>query len=321
MRQSNIELCRIIAMMLVLTVHSSFATFGGPADWDEPYYGLIVAQSVGIVGVNVFVLISGYFSIKLRIQSVLRILYCCMFYGVVSSLYSYFNNSFSFKSILFVSEANWFITAYIGLMVMSPILNSFVDNSTKKTLRTTIVILLFFQTWYEFVPKLIPNFHGGYSILSFCILYLISRYLRLYPLKVNYIEKSWIIYLIITIILIISVTSFYFCGFKVKYLCGNIMKYNQPLIILSSVSLFLTFIKMKISYSPFINHLAKSCIAVLLIHTSLVFFPFFSNIFKYIFYHTSGMITVLLWFIAIVFIYILCAAFDQIRIFIEKKII
>ncbi|SEM53511.1 Acyltransferase family protein [Prevotella sp. ne3005] len=142
MRQSNIELCRIIAIMMVLTVHSSFATFGGPAEWEKPYYGLIVAQSLSVVGVNLFVLISGYFSIKLKTQSVLRLCFCYLFYAIMSSVFAYFNNSFSFRQLLFVSEANWFIAAYIGLMFLSPILNTFVDNSSKKTLETTIVVLL-----------------------------------------------------------------------------------------------------------------------------------------------------------------------------------
>ena len=283
MRQSNIELCRIIAMMLVLTVHSSFANFGGPAEWDKPYYGLMAAQSLSVVGVNVFVLISGYFSIKLKKQSVLRLIFCCLFYAIVASIFAYFNNSFSPKQLLFVSDANWFIAAYIGLMLLSPILNNFVGNSSKKTLGTTIIILLVFQTWYEFVPKLISNFQGGYSILSFCVLYLIARYLKLYPAGGAILRRCWIGYIVISCLLIVSIIAIYQAGFKVEFLCGSLLKYNQPLVILSSVCLFLFFTSVKLSYTPIINHLAKSCIAVLLIHTSVAFNPYFSESFKYIF--------------------------------------
>lgn len=321
MRQSNIELCRIITMMLVLTVHSSFATFGGPAEWDKPYYGLIVAQCLSVVGVNVFVLISGYFSIKLKKQSLLRLLFCCLFYAIVSSVYSFFNHSFSFRHLLFVSEANWFIAAYIGLMLLSPILNAFLDNSSKKELGLMIVILLLFQTWYEFVPKLIPDFHAGYSILSFCILYLIARYLKLYINKVACLKKCFICYITISIFLALSIVGVYASGYKVDYLCGSLLKYNQPIVIFSSVCLFVFFASIKIPYKSYINHIAKSCIAVLLIHTSYAFNPCFSEIFRKIYNYTSGLITVLIWILAVIIIFITCAVFDQIRIIIENRIL
>ncbi len=320
MRQSNIELCRIVAMMLVLTVHSSFATFGSPNEWDKPYFGLIFAEAMSVVGVNVFVLISGYFSIKLKKQSVIKLLYCCLFYAVVSFIFSYVNHAFSPKQLLFVSEANWFIAAYIGLMLLSPILNSYAEHSSKQRLGITIVMLLVFQTWYEYVPKLIPNFHGGYSILSFCILYLLARYLRLYPLGGVNSKKSLIVYAAITFTLAAVVYAISAIGFKVRVLSGEILKYNAPLVILSSVSLFLAFTKLEIDYSSVINHLAKSCIAVLLIHTSAAFFPYFGHVFKYIFWQTSGIVTVVLWIIAVICIYFICALIDQIRIFIENKI-
>lgn len=321
MRQSNIELCRIVAMMLVLTVHSSFATFGGPADWNEIHYGLIVAQSFGVVGVNVFVLISGYFSIKLKKQSVLRLLWCCMFYGIIISLFSYFNHSFSIKYLFFLSGANWFIAAYLGLMCLSPILNVFVENCGKTTLGMTIIMLLLFQTWYEFIPKLIPDFHAGYSILSFCILYLMARYLRLYPVRETFRKKGLIFYLIITLVLVLLSITICLVNIKVDYLCGSIFKYNQPLVILSSICLFLFFTSLHIPSSKSINHIAKSCLAVLLIHTSISFFPFFANTFKFIYYHISGIILALVWILTIISVFILCALIDQMRLFIEKYFI
>lgn len=321
MRQSNIELCRIISMMLVLTVHSAFATFGGPAEWDKPYYGLIAAQSLSVVGVNVFVLISGWFSIQIKKRSVLKLLNCCLFYAVVSSVFSLINHSFSIKQLLFISEANWFIAAYIGLMVLSPILNTYVENTNKKSLGISIFILLAFQTWYEFVPKLISNFQGGYSILSFCILYLIARYLRLYPLGGAFLKRSWLIYILLSILLMSLVSVVYLFGFKVDFLCGSLLKYNQPIVILSSICLFLFFTNIHLGSSLVINHLAKSCIAVLLLHTSVAINPYYCGLFKNILYNSNGVLTIVYWILAIAGVFILCALIDQVRLFIENRII
>lgn len=148
-----------------------------------------------------------------------------------------------------------------------------------------------------------------------------ARYLKLYSVGGAFLKRCWIGYIGITCILLVSVIAIYLIGIKVEYFCGSLLKYNQPLVILSSVCLFLTFTSIKMSYTPIINLLAKSCIAVLLIHTSVAFNPCFSESFKYIFANTSGIITVLCWILAVVSIFFICAIFDQIRIYIENKIL
>jgi len=321
MRESNIELCRIVTMLLVLIVHSDFATLGNPTNWETPHLGLLFSQSLSVVGVNVFVLISGYFSIRPKKQSVFRLLYCCFFYAVLFAFFSYYNNSFSLYQLLFVSEANWFVSAYLGLMLLSPVLNVYVENISKKTFAWTILVLLVFQTWYEVVPKFIPDFHGGYSILSFCILYLIARYLFLYPPIITSMGKCLFAYFIITIFLTFSIYITLIIDYKPETIIREMLKYNNPIVILSSVCLFLTFAKMNIGKSRIINHLAKSCIAVLLIHTSQVFFPYYNKLFKIIFYNTSGVLTLSCWMFAIILTYLLCSIVDQIRLLTESKFI
>lgn len=68
-RNSAIEMLRILSMMMVLMVHFVGATFGLPTR--EQLYALDsgdlwkdVLESLSIVGVNCFVLISGYYGIK-----------------------------------------------------------------------------------------------------------------------------------------------------------------------------------------------------------------------------------------------------------------
>ena len=56
-RQSNFELLRIVAMLGVMTLHACSAVDS---------YGLMFFFSV--VSVNVFILISGWFKIKLRLK-------------------------------------------------------------------------------------------------------------------------------------------------------------------------------------------------------------------------------------------------------------
>lgn len=70
LRKSNIELLRIVSIVMVLIVHLDGASLGLPEpmgnittvsgrDWWR-----LVVESFAIIGVNCFTLISGYFGIK-----------------------------------------------------------------------------------------------------------------------------------------------------------------------------------------------------------------------------------------------------------------
>lgn len=68
-RKSNIELLRIISMILIVLVHTNYFLFGSVIG-DEieqaslRSFGRILFEQLCIIGVNVFVLISGYFGIR-----------------------------------------------------------------------------------------------------------------------------------------------------------------------------------------------------------------------------------------------------------------
>ena len=61
-RQSNLELLRIVAMFFIVVGHVFWHGFHQEASLHVP------VRSVVIIGVNLFVLISGYFGINLRFK-------------------------------------------------------------------------------------------------------------------------------------------------------------------------------------------------------------------------------------------------------------
>ena len=93
------------------------------------------------------------------------------------------------------------------------------------------------------------KYFGGYSIISFCGLYLTARYFKLYPSgRLN--RLSLYVYIAITcfisIIVVLSVWKF-----------GNAMKmlrYDNPLIILSSMALLLFFCKFRFQSSVAVSY-------------------------------------------------------------------
>ena len=79
-RQSNVELLRIITMILVMIVHANFRALPSPtieevANVPTSSFLRFFTESVSIICVNVFVLISGWFGIKFNWKKLTEFLF------------------------------------------------------------------------------------------------------------------------------------------------------------------------------------------------------------------------------------------------------
>ena len=101
-RDSNIELLRIVVMGMIVLHHFIFhglgvyrnLVFGEPAVMNvrDTNYALALDGFL-ICGVNVFVLISGWFSIKFKAASFVKLFAICSFFAVLGySIYLYRND-------------------------------------------------------------------------------------------------------------------------------------------------------------------------------------------------------------------------------------
>ena len=79
-RKSNMEMLRIVSMLMVLAVHVDGASLGLPdacgdaCSLDSRAWWRLVVEGFAIVGVNCFTMISGYFGVRLTWRSVVRFL-------------------------------------------------------------------------------------------------------------------------------------------------------------------------------------------------------------------------------------------------------
>lgn len=332
-RQSNIELLRIISMLLVMLVHSMEGSLGRPTSEDLVYSPVDVIcrvnlETLGLVCVNVFVLISGWFGIKCTIKGAAKFIYQCLFmaFAVVAFL-AVMHTDITWKDLVkdMASPKNWwFVYAYFTLYILSPILNMFIEQVSRKTFRNTLIVFFGFQTIYGFLYSL-PYFAKGYSPLSFIGLYLLARYIHIYSPKITKFScrACALGYVGVSVIL-----SFIMCFLLWKLpwhgLLGMLfdwyVSYTSPLNIAASILLLLCFSKMKIQ-SSWINKIAASSFAVYLIHNHPAihhgyFKPFViwlhENYSLYSFFILLGIFLVVL--------FLLCCAVDRIRLFTYKKI-
>lgn len=322
MRQSNIELCRIASIVFILLVHSAFATNGFPTTLSASSLWLIILESISIIGVNVFILISGYFSIKLKPQTIYTLVIACAFYYILLTGTSVvLGEPFKIKSLLFVSYSHYFILDYLGLALLSPILNTFAENANKKAFFSTLLMLLAYQTYFGYIPGASSTeFDLGYSLMSFTILYLIARYIKLYGAHKVIKEFSGSLYIIATALLAFAICI---C-IKTNHngAVHLLIAYNNPLVIFSAVCFFLYFEKQTIPSNKVINHIAKSTLGILLFHASTLggspIWKYWKTKFKNLtndFEFTS----IFIWFGLIILFFFIAVAVDQLRLYLTDK--
>ena len=327
-RDSNIELLRIVSMVLVLITHACYVSLGPPtqADITASYSSSIMrslSESLSDVGVNTFILISGWFGIRSRLSRFVEFIFQIYFLEVllyammkVLGLTGTIGIDGWIELFFFRYGTYWFIKAYIVLYIFAPLLNAFVENCSRKQLQFFLISFYVVQTIYGFYIN-IGWFSNGYSPMSFMGLYLLARYMRLYPSWFAKFDKSvdvTLYFLVSLITALCSLSMTYFFG-KV----GTVLFQNScPLMIISSVYFFLYFTKISFQ-NNYVNWVSASCFAAYLVHCSpFIFYPYYINIIKCWFekesiapflLYTSGLIA---------FFFIFSILFDKVRIMVWK---
>jgi len=101
----------------------------------------------------------------------------------------------------------WFAKAYIILYIFAPVLNAFAENCDKRQLEIFLVSFYIVQTLLGFILNT-GGFFSGYSAWSFMGLYLLARYMRIYPNKFTQFNKSTDIILYSFFSLLTAIFSF-----------------------------------------------------------------------------------------------------------------
>lgn len=95
-RLANMDLLRIVAMLMVLVVHADFIALGVPAveDLHLNPFGVATRYAIemfAIVGVDVFVLLSGWFGIHFKVRKLSELLFQVFFFSRL--LFGFCNNT------------------------------------------------------------------------------------------------------------------------------------------------------------------------------------------------------------------------------------
>ena len=274
-----------------------------------------------LVCVNVFIMISGWFGIKASWKGAGRLLFQVLYITALCILGSrIFGQSASFRNDLLPNllfgSGYWFVVAYLILYALSPILNTFIEQANKKLFRNVLISWLAVEFIYGFLLDT-GHFAHGFSPLSFIGLYLLARYVRLYPCKLFSLSigQDFLIYGGISLL---SAIGFWF-GYKWFGMGFHLNHYDSPLAIIASLYFLLAFSKMRFQ-NKVINWLASSAFAIYLIHTNSLVYPHYVDGAHHILYNNNLGISAILLSGYILIIALICIVLDKPRVLLWKKL-
>ena len=329
-RQSNIELLRLLAMFFVLVIHADFWALDVPTYSDletdaTSTIGRLLFAAFSVVGVDTFVLISGWFGIRPSMKSTCKFIFQVYFFLIIFLLVSFFFVDITLReavSYLLLNNDYWFAKSYIGLLLVAPLLNAFVEKASKKQLETFLICFYAFQTilgWFSYGAVYIV--YNGFSVFSFMGLYILARYVRLYPSVYTSISrnKCLAVYVFINIFLTTVSTLFLLFDLPDYWVAKIASSHVNPFTILASLYLLLCFSKLRIQ-SKIINRIAVSVFAVYLLHQNSFILNEYRSLMARLYQEFDGLNYLLVISLTLLLVFILAILIDQVRIFLWKFI-
>ncbi len=331
-RLSNFELLRIISMIIIIAHH--FSIHGGfeflAARMTIPRLWIRFLQMGGKIGVNVFVLISGYFLIntsKVKSSKVIKLWLQLLTYSVAIYIVfvimglTDFSIRVLIKSCFPVTFGGWwFASCYFVLYLISPFINKFLVTLDKKTYQRLLVLV--FVMWC-LIPTATCQLFESNNLLWFIYLYAIAGYIRLWhdtskvPAFTYHVLTIGMVILTFSLIAVLDWLSLK-SSFFVMYVT-NLYEMQQFFILFISVCMFLGFKGLNIKYSKAINVVSTATFGIFLIHDNEYVRPFFwGELFKNATYSdTTFLIPYSIGVICLVFA--VCACIELLRIHILEK--
>lgn len=324
LRESNMELLRCVAMLLVVGVHACFFSLGSPTAGEAhaaplPVYTRSLIQALCIGSVNMFVLISGWFGIRPKVKSFTKLLYQVYFctLGVyvvfIAAGWTVFSVKGLAKMLLLVGDF-WFVNAYIGLYLLAPLINAFLEKATQRQVEMFLLAYFVFQFLFGWVSPNAANFGGGYSTMSFIFLYVLAHYVRTYRMTLIQRPPRYV-YLLVFFVTALVQALIYFCTifWEIKG-GGRLYLYTSPTVILMALAMLLYFSRLSFR-SRVVNWFAASSFSVYLFHTVSGYTgDVYKSVVKYIFAETSGVGCLLAIAAFVLAVYVSITLIDQLRI-------
>jgi surface polysaccharide O-acyltransferase-like enzyme len=287
-RNSNIELLRILSMLLIIAFHAIRSGFMSVKQPFIVYSSAVVFGSWGILGVDLFLMISAWFLCEqsFRLKKVISIVfqtfswvavYNIVYFismllfqkqGLLYTLKDWFQSTLNGFFQPLWSTYYWFITCYIFMLFLSPLLNKLLHSCTQRQMKKILFLFAFVLIYAQFSSGTVGD------IFYFLYIYLLIGSIRHF----NQLEKMKVIrfsrILLLILVVVISKLLPYFL--PERYLTtiflsilnnttGAISRHSIILLVLAWQIFFYT-LQRKPSYHKTVNRVASTALGIYLFH-------------------------------------------------------
>lgn len=256
-RNSSLEVIRIICIFYVIYWHSINPYLDQMASYNTAPLNLIHALCNNTN--TLFMLLSGYFGIRLNLEKLIKLDLAIIFYDV---LYLILFGTIGAKSLLIALmpitfKSHWFLTCYFVIAFLSGFLNRIPEKLERKTFRNLLLALIaIFYILPTFVfYEIIED--SGKGVVCMSIVYLVGRYIHKYYGDVSF-KKSRLAILFILSTLTPAILNFGLTLIKGCFM-GMYSRDNSIFMLVSSVLFFLFFREMHFT-NRLINHLTPNIV-------------------------------------------------------------
>lgn len=288
-RMANIELLRVLSMMMVVMLHflgkgKLLPSLAQPMD--STGYVAWLLESFSIVAVNVYMLISGYFLVEssFKLGRLLELVLQVLFYSLLVPVVLVCLGILPLRDISFyqllqyvfptLMEQYWFVTAYVLMYLLSPFLATAIHHMSKQKLQITLgLLLLVMSVSKSILPVQLEMDRSGYDALWFVTVYLVAAYIRLYGVPFFEKTKKNIAMYLLGVAGIFSLTMLYHIVCvktgALEFVVDVAYEYNHIFNLFTAVALFCTFLNMELpegKWATLICRLGGLSFGVYLLH-------------------------------------------------------
>lgn len=270
-RESQFELIRILAQFFIVLYHL-FLLYVYPTTENSLHKAIWLPLHIGV---PLFILISGYFGIRTSIKGFIKLVgMVFVLYVPIELIDLLTSEGFEKKRILtticFLFGSHfWFIRTYVYLYLFAPIINSYLDGITPVK-RLYLIFVLGTIALYVGTLGFDGSVSDGKNLINFLFWYVIGNSLSQY----RSVWEKWsykslvIIYIAYNLCLVIIFTEVWDKFRGVETVFNRIFfSYASIGLLINAILFFIIIGKWKFK-SRFINHIAKSSLAIYLLHAS-----------------------------------------------------
>lgn len=334
-RNLNIEVIRIISMLMIVFHHFSIHTnWILPDDIGVRKYFVLTLGYYGKIGVILFILITGFFFYRqtFSLKKIFRLNNQVTFYALVLFFFSLIWEDFIKDRLIkstfpIIFDQYWFVTGYVLLLLLQPLFKNYLSETPRQKKGKFFFIftgLTYLPVYFGFIFQIERHFTPS-TYLVFLLVVLLGDLIREYY---DELTTTLFKYVICTFVfsLILIQNQYFIIQFLTKYELdypGFIINGTESLnAILFSFSLFVIILKLSISpqLSKMILFISGVTFDVYLIHDNqnirqLIWNKFFNSS---DFYWSNKLF--LIGILGPIFVFIACVFIARFKIFLEFKI-